>query len=86
MGFYYNPAVLRCAACFAQQLAGQRAEHPKPRLAFAQNITTISTWLRVLNFAGYSMSVLRQMPPLPAVPQPPSGHSLAFYIVAGKSG
>ena len=50
----------------------------------AQNITTLSTWLRVLNFADYSMSVLRQMPPLPAVPQPTSGHSLAFYIVAGK--
>ncbi|CAL5228542.1 g11696 [Coccomyxa viridis] len=48
-----------------------------------QNITTISTWLRVLNFADYSMSVLRQMPPLPAVPQPANGHSLAFYIVAG---
>ena len=32
MGFYYNPAVLRCAACFAQQLAGQRAEHLSPGL------------------------------------------------------
>ena len=49
-----------------------------------QNITTVSAWLRVLDFGSYSMSVLRQMPPLPAVMQPQNGHSLAFYIVAGK--
>ena len=69
------------------QIHSHRIHHElkmKPWFLLAQNITTISAWLRQLNFRSYSMYVLRQMPPLPAVTQPPNGHSLAFFIVAGK--
>ena len=48
-----------------------------------QNVTVLNPFLRKLDYDSYSKLVLRQAPPLPAVPQPPNGHSLAFYILEG---
>ena len=49
----------------------------------SQNVTVLSPFLRKLDYDSYSKLVLRQAPPLPAVPQPPNGHSLAFHILEG---
>ena len=46
-------------------------------------MTVLNPFLRKLDYDSYSELVLRQAPPLPAVPQPPNGHSLAFYILEG---
>ena len=48
-----------------------------------QNVTVLNPFLCKLDYDSYSKLVLRQAPPLPAVPQPPNGHSLAFYILEG---
>lgn len=48
-----------------------------------QNVTVLTPYLRQLDYDSYSKLMLRQAPPLPAVPQPDNGHSLAFYILEG---